>query len=182
MPGDAQDAYSLTRAAIRSNDPVLVMAPAAALGERGEVDLTAPLDQLGRAQVKRRGDDVTLIASGHLLSMAMRAAEAVAHDVSVEVVDIRTVYPLDRSTLVESARKTGRVVVVDDSNQSCGFAAEVIASIVTATSLLAAPARVTRADAVIPFSPLLERELLPSEQSVIDAIRRVATEGSRSIA
>lgn len=177
LPSRAQDAYDLFREAIRDDDPVAVIAPAAVLGERDEVDVTSPRARIGAARVALPGDDLTIVASGHLVPEAIAAAEE--SGLSIEVVDIRSVYPLDRATILTSVTKTGRLLVVDDSNHSFGLAAEVIASVAEAGIALAtAPVRVTRADAVIPFSPVLEQELVPDRSDISAAIARLVNERS----
>ncbi|CAN5604384.1 alpha-ketoacid dehydrogenase subunit beta [soil metagenome] len=177
LPSRAQDAYDLFREAIRDDDPVAVIAPAAVLGERDDVDTTSPRARIGRARVALDGDDLTIVASGHLVPEAIAAS--VESGMSIEVVDVRSVFPLDRLTILASVAKTRRVIVVDDSNRSFGLAAEVLASVAEAgIALLATPVRVTRADAVIPFSPVLEQELVPDRADITAAIERIAQERS----
>lgn len=176
VPADPHDAYWLFRHAIQDPDPVAVFAPAALLGMRGEVNLDDAGDSvLGRAAIRREGSDVTVVAVGHLVPLALRIAEELADELSVEVVDVRSVFPFDRELVRASAAKTGRLVVVDDTNLTCGFAAEAVASVVTDVALDAAPIRITRRDGVIPFAPNLERELLPSEGELVEAIRTVTS-------
>jgi pyruvate dehydrogenase E1 component beta subunit len=174
VPATAGDAYGLFRAAIRDDDPVVLFFPAAALGTREEVDAFAPIP-LGRARIHRRGDDVTVVAIGHLVHDALAVADELAGEVSVEVLDPRTLLPFDWELLASSVSRTGRLVVYDDTNRSCGFAAEVLATAAEELELQAPPRRVTRADAPIPFAVELERELLPSRADLTRAIRAVTT-------
>ncbi|MFB7949418.1 alpha-ketoacid dehydrogenase subunit beta [Kitasatospora phosalacinea] len=173
-PATPTDAYGLLSSAIRDDDPVVLFAPAGALGVRE--DVTAPLVPvpIGAARVHRAGSDVTVVAVGHLVHQALAVAEELAGEVSVEVLDPRTLYPLDRAALVESLGRTGRLVVVDDSNRFAGFAAEVLAVAAEECRLLAPPRRVTRPDgAVLPFALALDRALQPGAEQLRDAVRAV---------
>ena len=173
-PSTPADAKGLMKAAIRDDNPVVFLQSAGRGGELGDVpdgDWTVPL---GVADIKRPGSDVTVIAIGAMVRLAMRASEALAAEgVSVEVVDPRSLRPLDTETLLKSASKTGRVVVVDEGRLSAGMASEIAAHIAeNAFGSLKAPIRrVAAADVPIPFSPDLEREVLPSEQRLLQAIR-----------
>jgi pyruvate dehydrogenase E1 component beta subunit len=173
-PATPADAKGLMKAAIRDDNPVVFLQSAGRGGELGDVPEGEWVVPLGVADVKRPGSDVTVIAIGAMVRLAMRAAEAVAAEgISVEVVDPRTLRPLDTSTLMKSVRKTGRVVVVDEGRLSAGMASEIAAIIAEeAFSSLRAPIRrVAAADVPIPFSPDLERAVLPSEHRVLEAIR-----------
>jgi len=176
VPASADDAYGLLAAAIQDDDPVVVLAPAAALGLRDEVPDEPFVVPIGAGRVRREGTDVTVLAVGHLVHEAMALAEELSDRVSVEVVDPRTLYPMDWELLLVSVRKTRRLVVFDDSNVSCGFAAEVVATVVEASTCVARPRRVTRADCVIPFAPELEAALLPSRAQLANAVEAVMKE------
>ena len=175
-PATPHDVKGLTITAIRENDPVSVFAPAVLLGVRGPVSAEMYEIPLGIGEVKRTGSDVTVVAVGHLVNEALRVAETLAGEgIDIEVWDPRTLLPLDRDGMFASVRKTGRVVVFDDSNRMCGFAAEV-ASIIAercAADLVAPVKRVTRADVPIPFSRALEAEVLPSREQLTSAIREI---------
>lgn len=194
VPATAADAYGLFVSAIRDDDPVVFFAPAAALGGREEVADDAGPIPLGIGRVHREGDDVTVVAVGHLVRDALKVAEELAAGgadaagddavapISVEVFDPRTVHPFDWEGLAASVRKTGRLVVIDDTNRTCGLAAEIVATAAEelADALVAPPRRVTRADAPIPFAVELEVALLPSRAQLADAIRSVAAIGPRA--
>jgi acetoin:2,6-dichlorophenolindophenol oxidoreductase subunit beta len=186
VPATASDAYGLFVSAIRDDDPVVFFAPAAALGGREEVADDAGPIPLGVGRVHRSGEDVTVVAVGHLVRDALKVAETLAEEagISVEVFDPRTVYPFDWAGLAQSVRKTGRLVVIDDTNRSCGLAAEIVATAAEelADALVAPPRRVTRADAPIPFAVELEVALLPSRAQLADAIRSVTAIGPRPAA
>jgi pyruvate/2-oxoglutarate/acetoin dehydrogenase E1 component len=174
VPASPQDAYSLMRAAIRDNDPVAVFAPAACLHRKGEVD-SEEIGQIGRAAIVRSGTDVTVVTIGHLVWEVLAALKEGAPDVSAEVIDSRSVYPFDWELLGESIRRTGRLVVVDDANRTCGFAAEIAATAAQRhfADLRAPIIRVTRADGVVPFAVALEQSVIPSHSQIIDAVRQV---------
>ncbi|HEU4702833.1 MAG TPA: transketolase C-terminal domain-containing protein [Conexibacter sp.] len=178
VPAVASDAYGLFVTAMRDPDPVVVFAPAAALATREEVpDVLEPVP-LGSGRIHREGDDVTVAAVGHLVHDALAVAEELAGEVSVEVFDPRSVLPFDWELLAASVAKTGRLVVVDDTNRSCGLAGEIVATAAEEMDLRVPPRRVTRADAPIPFAVDLELALLPSRAQLAEAIRAVALEGA----
>jgi pyruvate dehydrogenase E1 component beta subunit len=175
VPATPQDAYGLLVSAIRDDDPVVVFAPAGAMAVRDDVDaaMLQPVP-LGAARVHRAGSDVTVVAVGHLVHDALAVADELAGEISVEVFDPRTVYPFDWSSLAASVGKTGRLVVIDDSNRSCGLAGEVIATVTEEIQLAAPPKRVTRPDgAVLPFALELDRAVQPSRDQLAAAIRAV---------
>ncbi|MFD8593591.1 alpha-ketoacid dehydrogenase subunit beta [Kitasatospora sp. NPDC059646] len=174
VPATPTDAYGLLSSAIADDDPVVLFAPAGALGVRE--DVTAPLSPvpLGAARTHRSGTDVTVVAVGHLVHQALAVAAELAGEVSVEVLDPRTLYPFDRAALLASLGRTGRLVVLDDSNRFAGFAAEVLAIACEEGRLLAPPRRVTRPDgAVLPFALGLDRALQPDGEQLREAIRAV---------
>jgi pyruvate dehydrogenase E1 component beta subunit len=165
--------------AIRDDDPVLYLAPAAVLPVRGELPEEPEAVPLGSGRIHRDGSDVTVVAVGHLVHDALAVAEELAGEISVEVFDPRTLYPLDRELLASSLARTQRLVVFDDSNRTCGFAAEVVATAAEELPLRARPRRVTRADAPIAFAVELERAVLPSRAQLAHAVRAVAREDAR---
>ncbi|MFD7449379.1 alpha-ketoacid dehydrogenase subunit beta [Kitasatospora sp. NPDC059827] len=174
VPATPTDAYGLLRSAIRDPDPVVVFAPAAALPVRETVTWELAPVPLGRARIHRPGTDVTLVALGHLVHDALAVAEELAPELSVEVLDPRTVHPFDWPALAESLERTGRLVVVDDSNRSCGFGAEVLATAAEEMRLIAPPRRITRPDgAVLPFAPALDRAVQPGREQLRHALRSV---------
>ena len=177
VPATPADAYGLLVSAIRCDDPVVVFAPAGALDLRADVTDPAPVP-LGRGIVRRAGTDVTVVAVGHLVHDALAVAEELAGQASVEVFDPRTLYPFDWDGLVESVSRTGRLVVVDDGNRSCGIAGEIIATVVERVRLAAPPRRVTRPDgAVLPFAPALDRAVQPGRDQLTAAIQLTLKDG-----
>jgi pyruvate/2-oxoglutarate/acetoin dehydrogenase E1 component len=176
LPATASDAYGLLVSAIRDDDPVVFFAPAAALPTREEVPDDPYAIPLGSGRIHRDGTDVTVVAAGHLVHDALAVADELADDVSVEVLDPRTLYPFDWELLAASLARTGRLVVFDDANRSCGFAAEVVATAAEEMSLVASPRRVTRADVPISFAVELELAALPSRERLATAVRDVVRE------
>lgn len=174
VPATPLDAYGLLVSAIRDDDPVIVFAPAAAMTIREDVTAPPTPVPLGRARVHREGEDLTVVAVGHLVRDALAVAEEFAHEASIEVFDPRTLYPFDWPALERSLAKTGRLVVIDDSNRSCGIGAEILATAAEQFALVAPPKRVTRPDgAVLPFALALDRALQPSAEQLRQAIRAV---------
>jgi pyruvate dehydrogenase E1 component beta subunit len=176
VPASPEDAYGLFASAIREDDPVVLFAPAGALGIRADVDLDrlAPVP-LGVGRVCREGTDVTVVAVGHLVPVAVAVAEQLADEVSVEVFDPRTLHPFDWDGLAASLAKTGRLVVVDDSNRSCGIGAEIVSTAAEEMRLIAPPRRVTRPDgAVLPFARELDLALQPNQDQLLVAVQEVA--------
>ncbi|MFD7413939.1 alpha-ketoacid dehydrogenase subunit beta [Kitasatospora purpeofusca] len=174
VPATPTDAYGLLRSAIQDPDPVVVFAPAAALPVRETVTWDLAPVPLGRARVHREGTDVTVVAVGHLVHDALAVAEELAGEISVEVLDPRTLYPFDWDALGASLERTGRLVVIDDSNRSCGIGAEVLATAAEEFRLTAPPRRITRPDGtVLPFAPELDRALQPDREQLRHALRAV---------
>jgi pyruvate dehydrogenase E1 component beta subunit len=176
VPATPADAYGLLLSAIRDDDPVVVFAPAGALGFRDDVDFStlAPVP-LGVGRIARPGADVTVVALGHLVQDAIAVADELAGEASIEVFDPRTVYPFDFDTLAASVARTGRLIVIDDTNRFCGLAAEILA--VAAEHrwrLVAPPRRITRPDgAVLPYAIGLDRAMQPRPDQLVAAVHEV---------
>ncbi|MFS0893659.1 alpha-ketoacid dehydrogenase subunit beta [Microbacterium sp. 179-I 3D3 NHS] len=175
---DPADAYRSLRQAIASDDPVIFFEPKRLYHHKGEVDLEAPLADappMGLARVVRAGSDVTLVTYGAMVSTALQAAEAAEDEgVSLEVIDLRSLSPVDYGTVSASVRRTGRVVVAHEASREAGVAAEVIASITEHCFeyLESAPLRVTGHD--VPYPPAkLEKYHLPDLDRLLDAVDRV---------
>ena len=175
-PGTPASAKGLLKSAIRSPDPVMFFEDKMIYEQEGEIpagdDFTLPI---GEAEVEREGEDVTVVATQRLLGETLALAEDLAGETSVEVVDPRSLYPLDTDTIVGSVEKTGRLVVADESPLSYGTHAEVVARVVEEAffSLDAPIQRVGVPDTHIPFSPPLENEVLPHAEDVRAAIERI---------
>lgn len=176
QPTTPRDAKGMLRAALKGSNPVLWIDHGALLGTTGEVpddDYEIPL---GTADVRREGTDVTIVASSRPVLWAMEAADRLAEDgISAEVVDPRTLTPLDEDTIVASIRKTGRLVTVDESIQMCSFGSEIAAlAAEKAQDALKAPvARVARLATPVPFSPPLEAAVLPGPERIVAAAKSI---------
>jgi pyruvate dehydrogenase E1 component beta subunit len=176
VPATPYDAKGLLKAAIRDDDPVLLFEDKNLWFRPGPVPDEDTVVPLGVADVRREGGDATVVAVGATVGPALEAAEELsAEGCSAEVIDPRTLVPLDRRTILESVVKTGRLVVVDLANKTCGAAAEIAAIAAEEVfDALAAPiVRVTTPDVHIPFSPPLEKTLYPDKDDIVAALRRV---------
>jgi len=178
MPSTAADAKGLLKSAIRDDDPVIFMEQERMYGAKGEVpedpDFTIPL---GVADIKREGTDVTIVARSLMVPIALKAAEALEKDgVSCEVIDPRTIRPLDIDTIIESVKKTNRIVLAEESHPVCSVNAEISAQIMEhAFDYLDAPVkRVSGADVPMPYAKNLEQLAVPDVQQIIAAVREVA--------
>lgn len=175
IPSTPADAKGLLAAAIRDPDPVVVLEPKLVYRTaRGEVPEGEHVVPLGRARVAREGDDLTIVAYGAMVPVAEDAAEALADRASAEVLDLRTLKPLDEEALLASAAKTGRVVIVQEAPRTCGYAAEVAAVLAEKAMLdLRGPVlRVTGYDVPYPYWSL-EDAYMPSVERVVDAAGRL---------
>lgn len=175
VPSTAYDQKGLFLSAVAEDDPVMVFWPASVVGHRSEVPDEPYRIPLGEADVKREGEDVTVVAVGETVPKALSVAEKMAGDVSVEVVDPRSLMPLDEETIFESVRKTNRVVLVDSTNRTCGVAGEIAARISNQGfwDLDAPIKRVTRAEIPVSYSPPEEQYVLPDEDTIERAVSDV---------
>lgn len=195
MPATPVDAKGLLTAAIREDDPVVLFAPAAVMSARGVVPESDVCLPLGKGVVRREGRSLTVLTVAPLLADALKVADSLEPmGISVEVLDARSLLPFDYPLLVGSVKKTGRLVVFDDCNRTCGFGAEISAfAAENLFDVLLAPIiRVTRADVPVPFSTALDKHVLPRPEQLQQAIRQsmdyrhkqvldVALQGGRSI-
>ncbi len=182
MPSTAADCKGLLKAAIRDDDPVLFFSDLALLHQEGDVPDTADhLVPLGQAAVRRMGNDVTLVGYAKTVEVCLQAAAQLqAQGIAAEVIDLRTLKPLDEATLLNSLRKTGRLVVVTEASGLCGLAAELAALAATrAFDALRAPVvRLTGPDAPAASSWVLEQAALPSVEAVVQAVRGMLAEAA----
>jgi len=174
-PSTPYDAKGLLKAAIRDDDPVVFLEHKMLYRQQGEVPAEEYVIPLGKADVKKTGGDVTIITYSRQVSFALEAAKKLANewDIDAEVVDIRTLVPLDWETIAASIKKTRRAVVVQEAVQRGGYAAEIMAQIMEhAFDDLDAPVkRVTGLNTVIPFSPALEDHVYPQPNDIIAAVK-----------
>lgn len=176
-PATAYDAKGLLKTAIRDNDPVLVMENTLLYGEKWEVPAEEYVIPLGVADIKRTGSDVTIIAHGRAVLTSLAAAELLAaeHDINAEVVDLRSIRPLDEQTMLNSVRKTHRALVVEENKPFCGVGAQIAATLQEKVfdELDAPVSRLSSIDAPAIYSPPLERKQLPDPQRVIAKVLEI---------
>jgi pyruvate dehydrogenase E1 component beta subunit len=176
LPSTPYDAKGLYKTAIRDDNPTILFEDKMMFATKGPVPEEEYLIPFGQADVKCEGDDLTLIATSSMVHVALDAAARLAEDgISAEVVDPRTLVPLDRDALITSAMKTGRVIVVDEGHRSYGASAE-LAAVVSEGAFwhLDAPVlRLGAMDVPIPFSPVLEDETVPTVERLLDSARQL---------
>jgi pyruvate dehydrogenase E1 component beta subunit len=175
-PATPYDAKGLLKSAIRDNNPVIVLEGEMLYNNKGEVPEGEILIPIGQAEVKRAGSHVTVICHSKTVSIALKAADQLAsQDISAEVLDLRTLRPLDEAAILGSVAKTNRAVVVEEGWPQCGVGAQIVDLIQReAFDQLDAPVlRVTQADVPMPYNKQLERLAKPSPEKVVAAARRV---------
>jgi len=179
MPSTPADAKGLLTAAIRTPNPVIFLEHKLLYGKKGEVPEGEYIVPIGKADIKRPGDNVTIVASGMMVDRALGAARILAAEgASAEVIDLRSVQPLDEETILESVEKTGRLVVVHEAPVRGGFGGE-IAAVVASKALGFLDAPIQRVGAPwtpVPFGPVLVDAYVPKEADIVQAVR--ATQGA----
>ena len=178
-PASPSDAKGLLRTAVDTDDPVLTFEACLLWGLKEEVSEEEYRIPFGQARTVREGSDVTVVAISSAVPEALKAADALAEQgISADVIDPRTLVPLDIETVIRSVQRTGRLVVADPAHKTCGAAAEISALVAEEAfeSLRAPIVRVVTPDTQIPFSPSLEKQLYPNRTSIADAVRRVTGE------
>ena len=176
MPSTPYDAKGLLKSSIRDDNPVLFIEHKLLYNTKGEVpddDYTLPL---GKAEVKREGKDITLTAHSRMVLLSLEAADTLKKEgINVEVIDLRTLNPLDISTIVESVKKTGHLLSVEEGRRNVGVGAEVCSQVMEKAFdyLDAPPKRVAALDIPIPFNRNLERASLPSTEKIISTIKEL---------
>ena len=176
MPSTPYDAKGLLKAAIRDPNPVIFLEPGVLYGTSGPVPAEDYVIPLGKADIKREGKDATIVVWGTMVLKALNAARTLAGEgIEVEVIDPRTLRPLDIDTIIESVKKTGRLVVVHEAMKTCGVGAEIAALVQEkAFDYLDAPIkRVATPDVIIPVNRNLERMVLPQEEQIVEAVKSV---------
>jgi pyruvate/2-oxoglutarate/acetoin dehydrogenase E1 component len=177
VPWEPADLKGLLRTAIKSDNPTLVITHAFGYGAEGEVpdeDYEIPF---GQAKVKREGRDVTIVTCSLMVATALEAANQLAGDgIEAEVIDLRTLVPLDEQAILDSVAKTGHLVVADEGRLRCGVASEIAATVSERAfdSLKAPPARVARLDAPVSGSQVQEAYISPTAEKIVDAAKQVA--------
>jgi pyruvate/2-oxoglutarate/acetoin dehydrogenase E1 component len=177
MPSTAYDAKGLLKSAIRDDNPVVFLEKRLLYSRKSPVPADEFVVPIGVADVKREGSDATIVAAGASTHLALQGARQLAREgIELEVVDPRTLKPLDIDTIAESVGKTGRLIVLNEGARAGGFASEVVARTldhVGISELKATPLRVTAKDTPIPYSASLEREVLPSLDDLLAAVATV---------
>jgi pyruvate/2-oxoglutarate/acetoin dehydrogenase E1 component len=176
-PTTPADMKGLLKSAIRDDDPVVVFEDSTLWTVKEEVsDDPDYLVPIGKADIKHEGDDVTVVAIAGSMKHALTAAKQLKKEgIGVEVVDPRTLVPLDKETIIRSVAKTGRLIVVDNANRTCNAAAEIAAMIAEEAfeSLRRPILRLSTPDVHIPFSPILEQSLFPNATAIVSAVKRL---------
>ena len=176
VPSNPYDAKGLLKSAIRDDDPVIFMESEQMYGDKGEVPEEEYTLPIGVAEIKREGSDVTLVSFGKIIKEAYKAADELAkEDISCEIIDIRTVRPLDFNTIFESVKKTNRLVVLEEAWPFGNVATEITYQVQNEVfDYLDAPVvKLNTADTPAPYSPVLLQEWLPNSDDVIKAVKKV---------
>ncbi len=179
VPTTPADMLGLLKSAIRDDDPVVCFEPLSLWGAKGEVPEGDHLVPLGTAALRREGADVTVVAIGDAVPAALRSADGLAEEsIDVEVIDARSLVPLDKAAILASVEKTGRLVVADPAHKTCSAASEIAATVAEEgfASLRAPIARVVAPDVHPPFSPTLERLMYPTPERITSAVHAVVKE------
>lgn len=176
VPSNPYDAKGLLKSAIRDNDPVIFMESEQMYGDKGEVPEEEYTIPLGKADIKREGTDVTIVSFGKIIKEAYKAAEELEKDdISCEIIDIRTVRPLDYETILKSVKKTNRLVILEEAWPFGNVATDITYKVQNeAFDYLDAPiVKLNTADTPAPYSPVLLEEWLPNSKDVIKAVKKV---------
>lgn len=181
MPATPYDAKGLLIAAVKDGNPVIMIEHRWLYDHMGHVPEEMYEVPLGKAAVRKTGKDVSIIAVSHMVHEAVQAAEALQEEgIDAEVIDLRTLKPLDTGTIVESVRKTGRLIVADTGWKECGAGAEVMAKVAEAGITLKAPlVRINLPEAPTPASPVLEKAYYPGKDDIIEAAKKTTGHGKR---
>ena len=176
VPANPYDAKGLLKAAIRDNDPVIFMESEQMYGDKGEVPQGEYVLPIGVAEVKQQGGDVTIVSFGKILKEAQKAVDALAKEnISCELIDLRTIRPLDMDTILNSVKKTNRLVILEESWPFGNISTEITYQVQSqAFDYLDAPVqKINTADTPAPYSPVLLQEWLPNHEDVVRAVKKV---------
>jgi len=176
IPSDPYDAKGLLKSSIRDNDPVIFMESEVMYGDKGPVPESEYLIPLGIANIKQTGTDITIVSFGKMMKVAMEAANELKKDgISAEVIDLRTVRPIDYKTIVDSVKKTNRLIVVEEAWPLASISSEIAYHVQSnAFDYLDAPVkRITNRDLPLPYAPTLIKEILPSVERTLAAAKAV---------
>ena len=176
VPSTPADAKGLMKTSIRGNNPTFFLEPGGRGAERGEVPYGEHLVPLGKAAIREEGSDLTLVSQGSMMKPTLTAAKALrAEGVDVEVIDCRTLVPLDTDTIYSSVRKTGRLVLVDEARDRCSAASQIAAHVADECfdALKAPIKRVTVQNICMPYAPNVEKPLLPNPESIAATVKEI---------
>jgi pyruvate dehydrogenase E1 component beta subunit len=176
MPSTPYDAKGLLKTAIRDDNPIMFIEHKLLYTEEGEIPEEEYTIPLGVADVKREGEDITILATSRMVLHALTAADTLADEgISAEVIDPRTLMPLDKDSILDSVKKTNRLLVAHEAVGRAGFGAEIAALVVReAFDYLDAPIeRVAAAPVPVPFSPVMENFVIPNAEQITDAARKL---------
>ncbi len=176
VPSNPKDAKGLLKSAIRDDDPVIFMESEQMYGDKGEVPEGEYLIPLGVAEIKRKGKDVTIVSFGKIIKEAYKAADTLAEEgIDCEIIDLRTVRPMDHKTILDSVKKTNRLVILEEAWPFGNVATEITYMVQDqAFDYLDAPiVKINTADTPAPFSPVLLEQWLPNSEDVIKAVKKV---------
>lgn len=174
VPSTPYDAKGLLKSAVQDDNMVIFFEQKLLYRTKGDVPEEEYTIPIGKAEVKRAGEDITILTYGRMVPRCLAVAETVSADIDLEVVDLRTLAPLDKETIIISAKKTGRVLIVHEACQTGGFGGELAATITESDAFfyLDAPIkRVCGLDVPIPYNPQLEAYVVPTEERLVDAVR-----------
>lgn len=174
VPSTAQEAKGLLKTAIRDNDPVIFFEHKMEYNKKYQIDDVVEPIPFGKARIAREGKDMTIVATSSMVMKSEKAAERLAKEgIDCEVIDLRTIVPLDTETIIASVKKTGKLIVADEAHERCGIGAEIAAAIADDIFYyLDAPCgRVNNPNVPLPFSPALEFPLIPSEEKVYEKVK-----------
>lgn len=175
VPSTPEDATALMWTAMHTNDPTLFLIPKHMFRQQMAVAEEVPAVGFGEARVRLEGDDVTVVSWGNCIEQAFAAAEALADEVSVEIIDLRSIQPWDKKTILESLENTGRLVIVQEDGRSCSVGQMIISEIMgdpeSFCYFVSAPQLVSKPDVLIGYNPIYEYAALPDVEQVINAIR-----------
>jgi pyruvate dehydrogenase E1 component beta subunit len=173
-PSTAADVKGLIAAAVRDPDPVIVFEAKSLYASKGEVPDGELVDELGRAAVRRAGEDLTIVALGSMVPRAVEAAAILAGEgVSAEVIDVRSLVPLDTGTILDSVRRTSRLITVEENPRLCGWGAELVSIVAEECfhDLDAPPIRITAPHVPVPAADALEDAVVPSVSRILETVR-----------
>lgn len=174
VPSNAQEAKGLLKTAIRDNDPVIFFEHKMEYNKKYEIEDNVEPIPFGKARIAREGKDITIVATSSMVMQSEKVAERLAKEgIDCEVIDLRTIVPFDKETVVESVKKTGKLIVADEAHERCGIGAEVAAAIAEEVFYyLDAPCgRINTPNVPLPFSPALEFPLIPSEEKIYEKVK-----------